>query len=61
MSLKATSSNCGDEVFRSYKIAVAKYGYPKRIRGDRGLENLKVAEDIILHRGSNRGSFLWGT
>lgn len=61
MSLTATSSNNGDEVFRSYKKAVAKYGYPKRIRGDRGMENVKVAEDIIFHRGSDRGSFLWGT
>ena len=34
---------------------------PSRLRGDRGWENKLVSILIIIKRGRNRGSFLWGS
>ena len=40
--------------------AILKYGVPSRVRGDRGGENRDVSILMILLRGSNRASFMWG-
>lgn len=61
VALRASTSNKGKVVRRLFRKAVTKYGWPSRVRGDRGSENLLLAEDIIYRRGNNRGSFLWGT
>lgn len=41
--------------------AIIKYGIPSRMRGDRGGENRDVSIVMILIRGLNCGSFLWGS
>jgi hypothetical protein len=41
--------------------AILAYGIPSRVRGDRGGENRDVAILMILLRGSDRGSYLWGS
>jgi hypothetical protein len=40
--------------------AVLKHGLPWRVRGDRGGENRDVSILMILLRGLNRASFMWG-
>lgn len=42
--------------------AIEKRGFvPSRVRGDRGGENTEVAVTMVLLRGANRASFLWGS
>lgn len=36
------------------------HGQPSRVRGDRGRENKGIAVYMILTKGANRGSFIWG-
>jgi hypothetical protein len=36
------------------------FGYPSRMRGDHGTENLLVAGAMERVRGISRGSYIWG-
>lgn len=38
-----------------------QFGIPSRVRGDRGGENKDVSILMILLRGVNRASFMWGS
>jgi len=40
--------------------AIIEHGVPSRVRGDRGGENQDVSILMILLRGLNRASFMWG-
>ena len=40
--------------------AILEHGVPSRVRGDRGGENRDVSILMILLRGINRASFMWG-
>ncbi len=40
--------------------AIIEHGVPSRVRGDRGGENWDVSILMILLRGLNRASFMWG-
>jgi len=40
--------------------AILEHGVPSRVRGDRGGENRDVSILMILLRGLNRTSFMWG-
>ena len=40
--------------------AILEHGVPSRVRGDRGGENWDVSILMILLRGLNRASFMWG-
>lgn len=42
-------------------MAIEEHGMPSRVRGDRGKENKQVALFMILAKGLNRGSFIWGS
>ena len=43
-----------------FREAVQVYGLPSRLRGDRGGENVDIADFMIAQRGEGRGSFLCG-
>ena len=55
------TDNRAQTVLRLFCDAEEKWGLPLRVRGDRGGENKDVAVYMILRRGVNRGSFLWGS
>lgn len=44
-----------------FECAIRQFNIPSRVRGDRGGENVEVAVHMIIARGANRASFIWGT
>ncbi|KAK6991956.1 hypothetical protein R3P38DRAFT_3437757 [Favolaschia claudopus] len=50
----------GQHVLDLFLDAVSRYGMPSRARGDHGTENILVAAWMEEHRGSGRGSYIWG-
>ncbi|KAJ8092358.1 hypothetical protein PM082_023813 [Marasmius tenuissimus] len=61
MGLHASTNNRAGTVLQVFHGAVEHYGTPSRTRGDYGTENKLVALYMILTRGANRGSFIWGS
>ena len=59
--MRASNNNSAPVVLGVFLDAVREYKLPSRVRGDRGGENRDVAITMIMARGTNRGSFLWGT
>jgi hypothetical protein len=48
-------------VLEVFLEAVEIYGFPSRMRGDRGGENIELATFMIMRNGPNRASFMWGS
>lgn len=61
VALTANTNNRADTVVGGFIKAVDDYGLPSHVRGDRGGENKDISIFMILCRGSNRGSFIWGS
>lgn len=55
------TNNRPETVLTLLEGAVEKYGCPSRLRGDRGGENMDASVYMIIHRGPNRASFMWGS
>lgn len=49
--LKCTDNNNSDTILECFKLGVHEYGIPYRVRSDKGLENVKVADFMIQSRG----------
>lgn len=58
--LQASDNNFGETVLDLFLRAAEVYGVPSRLRGDHGVENIVVAIWMEEHRGTRRGSYIWG-
>ena len=54
------TNNLASTVFNLFLDGVSKYGLPKKIRTDHGLENVHVARYMLQQRGTDCGSVLTG-
>lgn len=60
MYIKVASDNTAETAFSAFESGVAEFGVPERVRTDKGLENLKIAEFMLRSRGLDRGSHITG-
>lgn len=58
--LGCSTNNRSSTVFSLFIGAVRHYGLPSRVCSDQGLENYKVAQYMIEHRGRERRSMITG-
>ena len=58
--LKYSDNNKADTVLPRFREAVNEFGLPNRVRTDKGLENVGIAEFMIHNRGTSRGSTIVG-
>lgn len=56
--MRVSLNNEAGTVLSAFTEAVKIYGLPQRVRSDKGLENVQVAECMIDHRGP--GSHITG-
>ena len=47
-------------MLRFFVEIIRVHGCPSRVRGDHGVENVKVAAFMEEKMGVNRGSYIWG-
>ena len=59
--MRASTCNTAQTVLNLFLDAIAAYQCPSRVRGDRGSENVDLCTWMIMYRGPNRASFMWGT
>ena len=58
--IRASPNNLAQTVLEIFEEAVARHGWPSRVRGDHGVENVKVAVLMEEKMGSGRGSYIYG-
>jgi transposase InsO family protein len=60
LGIRANNNNRAETVLELFEAIAETYGYPSRVRGDHGTENLLVAGRQEHVRGIGRGSYIWG-
>lgn len=58
--LLCTDNNKAETILKCFLGAVEEFGLPSRIRTDKGMENVAIADFMISRRGTNRGSAIVG-
>ena len=59
--MRVSTRNTAETVLKLFLDNIKTYGCPSRVRGDRGSENIDLCTWMIMYRGHNRASFMWGT
>ena len=59
--MNVVGNNLPETVLCGFVESTDMWGWPWRVRGDRGGENIMVATAMILKQGASRASFMWGT
>ncbi|XP_013856211.1 uncharacterized protein LOC106512060 [Austrofundulus limnaeus] len=60
MYLGAATNNLATTTLAFFQTSVEKFGFPLRVRGDHGGENVEVARLMFTVRGTGRSSFISG-
>jgi hypothetical protein len=60
MYLFCANNNFAQTVATVFQNAAQEFGWPSRVRGDHGGENVEVASLMVAARGDNRASFIAG-
>ncbi|KAG5349600.1 hypothetical protein C0989_002863 [Termitomyces sp. Mn162] len=60
LGIRAHNNNRAQTVLQLFEDIAAIFGYPSRIRGDHGTENILVAARMEEVRAAGRGSYIWG-
>lgn len=60
LGIRAHGNNRAVTVLQLLDDIAGVFGYPSRMRGDHGTENLLCAWRMELVRGQGRGSYIWG-
>ena len=60
LGIRAHTNNRAATVLDLFEDITNAFGYPSRVRGDHGTENLLVASAMERVRGLGRGSYIWG-
>ena len=58
--MQASNNNCAATVLSLFDNACGVFGYPSRLHGDHGTENIHVAARMEQVRGTKQGSYIWG-
>jgi hypothetical protein len=61
LGIRCSTNNLSSTVLQLFDDISAGGMIPSRIRGDRGSENVLVAQRMVELRGAGRGSYIWGT
>ena len=60
LGIRASNNNRAQTVLQLFEDIAEIHGYPSRVRGDHGTENLLVAARMEEVRGREHGSYIWG-
>ncbi|XP_041865100.1 uncharacterized protein LOC121654829 isoform X2 [Melanotaenia boesemani] len=60
MYLGAATNNLASTALAFFQGSIEKFGFPLRVRGDQGVENVDIARLMFTVRGTGRSSFISG-